>query len=389
MDRTTLAGIGAAVLTAAFVAYFASDYGKDEPLAQAPESIIPIGGVGATTPFPLPLLPTSADNPFIGPLIMPGYRVSEGTATDTSPAAAAAIGTTKTKEEPAPEPKPAAANDREALTANTLSLQNKVVNILCASRDGSLPPMSGTGIIIDERGLVLTVAHVAQYLLLKDYPTEGNVTCALRVGSPAKTAYAVKLLYLSPDWIRANPATLVTKNPTGTGRYDFAVLGITETLPGNPEPGNLAAVSFSDKTPEKGQRVGIGSYGAQYLDSAQVRTALYPIIVFGSIEDRFTFDTNTVDVIRVAGNAAAQHGSSGGAVVNSAGELLGLITTSMTSGDIATRRLQAITPRHIREAFENDTGEDFDAYFAGSFDALAEKFAARAQTLGSTLLSYF
>src|SRR3989344_8619427 len=72
-----------------------------------------------------------------------------------------------------------------------------LVNILCTSRTG-INGISGSGIIVDSRGVILTNAHVGQYFLLRDYINPGNITCTVRIGSPAQERYTATLLYLPP-----------------------------------------------------------------------------------------------------------------------------------------------------------------------------------------------
>ena len=64
-----------------------------------------------------------------------------------------------------------------------------LVNILCETSSGSLHPVSGSGVIIDPRGVILTNAHVAQYVLLASQPNVG-LTCMIRTGSPAQIGRA-------------------------------------------------------------------------------------------------------------------------------------------------------------------------------------------------------
>src|SRR3989338_2839263 len=62
-----------------------------------------------------------------------------------------------------------------------------LVNIFCVTKSGGIfKPASGSGIIIDKRGIILTNAHVAQYFLLKDYLEQNFIECIVRVGSPAR-----------------------------------------------------------------------------------------------------------------------------------------------------------------------------------------------------------
>lgn len=399
MKFQPLLPVASALAVAAFVISFSTPGATARDLPVAPSGVLPIGIDMATSSpaFPAPRLGGlqlgSTGNPLLDRLLAietathtPVTEPEPATTTEpeapeepaestTSPAAAA-VGAAK------PEPKPDPI--QEALMSRTNTLRESLVNIICIPKDG-LKAVSGTGVIIDSRGIVLTVAHIAQMYLLEDYPTEDNVRCVVRTGSPASTSYRADLVYVSPDWIRANPDTLVAKAPRGTGQHDFALLVIREGLGGVSMPASFPAVPLSTKTPQMAENVGIGTYGAQYLTAAQVRNELYPTVVFANINNRYTFDRNTVDVISVNGGAAAQQGSSGGAIVNLQGELTGLITTSETTGDFAIRSTRAITPRHIRDAFEEDTGEAFEAYLAADIDSLVQGFADEARRLRTVL----
>jgi hypothetical protein len=84
----------------------------------------------------------------------------------------------------------------DALNAQTRSA---LVNILCSvGASGGVHPISGSGVFVDNRGVILTNAHIGQYFLLKDYPVQNNVDCVIRTGGPAQPHYRAKLLYLPP-----------------------------------------------------------------------------------------------------------------------------------------------------------------------------------------------
>lgn len=282
---------------------------------------------------------------------------------------------------------PAVVSARQ-LTASGANLLKSVVNILCAAKStNKISGASGSGVVIDSRGLIITAAHIGQYFLLADYPRPGGVSCVIRTGGPATDAYTASLVYLSPSWIKENPQTLITKAPKGTGENDFAILAITGSATNTPLPAAFDFVPLGTDVPKIGEKVALGGYAAQYLDSATVRADLFPTIVFDPISDRYTFDTNTVDVLAVTGTAAAQEGSSGGGVVDEHDQLVAVITTSSISGDISSHKLNAITTRHIRASFSDDTGNVLDAYLAANdLKALVANFAPEFQILQKLLV---
>ncbi|MDR3547863.1 MAG: serine protease [Candidatus Pacebacteria bacterium] len=274
----------------------------------------------------------------------------------------------------------------QALAGSGADLLKSIVNIVCLSSNPSIPSISGSGVIIDSRGIILTAAHVAQLFLLQDYLGPDTVTCLVRTGSPARRAYIAEPIYVSPSWIENNPTTLGTTAPTGTGEDDFALLAITGTATSTPTPSSFPAIPLTQTDPKLNEQVAIGSYGAEYLTSSELNYSLYPILVFGSVADRYTFDTNTVDLISVQGSAASQEGSSGGGMVDGSGHLVGMITTSSISGSIAGRSLNAITPNHMRRSFYADTGQNLDTYLAdNSLPDLVAAFKADSSKLAALL----
>ena len=278
----------------------------------------------------------------------------------------------------------------ESLTAAKDNLGDALVNIICASKNGGVRSISGSGVVISESGLIATNSHIAQLFLLSDYPTKGNVVCVVRTGSPARTAYYAELAYLSTSWMETHPASLVATNPKGTGQDDFALLQVTRSATDAQLPETFPFVPLAAEEPSLRESVAIGSYGAQSLTSDQIRNALNPTLVLGSIKDVYTFEKTTADLLSLGGSAAAQHGSSGGGIVNAHGELVGVITTSSTEGSLAARDLRAITAGHIRRSFYKDTRTELDEYLGAHtketlVSAFAQKFEALRGALTNTL----
>lgn len=279
---------------------------------------------------------------------------------------------------PTPVPAPLPSSGNVSLDASAAALRAALVNILCYAPAGSrINSILGTGVFIDSKGIILTNAHVAQYFLLADR----GVSCTIRTGSPATDTYKAALIYISPAWIHANSAVLTQAQPIGTGEYDFALLAVTKSATSAPLPTAFPYVPLAKQPPAIGTPVVIASYGAQFLEAAQIRTSLSPIVVFGSVKDVFTFGTNTVDDLDLGGSAAAQEGSSGGGVTDASGTLVGTITTSTVEGSTATRSLSAITESYVRAEYAREMNSTLDELLsAPTADSIAE-FAPEIQIL--------
>jgi len=286
--------------------------------------------------------------------------------------------------EPAPsEPLPLPVEPNANILTTAL-LKGALVNIICTPAQGhGLRGTSGTGVIIDARGIIVTVAHVGQHFLLEDYPEKDAGNCIIRTGSPAKNAYDAELIYLSSDWVEENPGTIISSNPKGTGENDFAFLAINRSLTGA-LPSSFPAVRLAPagSSIESGDKVSIGSYGAEFLTSSEIRSALYPTITFGSIKETYDFSVPTnVDLFSVNAGAAAQQGSSGGGVLNDDNRFIGVITTRTVRSDLSLRDLQANTIDHVRRSFKSDTGKDLDAYLRGNLTTLIADYEDDAARL--------
>ena len=134
-------------------------------------------------------------------------------------------------------------------------------------------------------------------------------------------------MFISPAWISANSAVLSESAPSGDGEHDYALLAITGSASGSTSlttggaalPTIFPAIPLASVAPTTNEPVVIASYGAQFLQSAQIQSSLYPTIVYGSVKGVYTFDTETPDIIALGGSAAAQEGSSGGGVAGTSG----------------------------------------------------------------------
>lgn len=279
-----------------------------------------------------------------------------------------------------------------AIAPSTLNekVRAAVVNIVCVTESGGVfNSISASGVVIEERGVILTNAHVAQYFLLRDYPTKGFVDCYIRTGSPATPAYTAELLFIPPSWIAKNAQKIDDTAPTGNGEHDYALLRITGTLNESTTlPNSFFSLPIATAEPKQGETTLLAGYPAGFLGGITVAKELYQASSLVAVRELYTFGTNTADLFSIGGSVVAQKGSSGGAVANDSGELLGLIVTSTAAEDTASRDLRAIATTYLIRDFEKESGTPLFAYLAGDVALRAQQFALGiAPTLTQTLIN--
>lgn len=351
-----------------------------EPLATTTSQQVLNANGATTTPTQLP------DKKSSGLPSEPSVS-REGSAGQTFSPGVASPSKGDSAETPSAKPTPTAPTfSTEELNAKARA---SLVNILCTTAaGGSFNPISGSGVIIDSRGIILTNAHVAQYFLLRDYPIANNVTCVVRTGSPAQPRYKAELMYLPPSWIAANAAKISSSTPTGTGQNDFAFLRIIGTTnPSASLPDSFPALPMESGDPDTGNPMLLAAYPAGFLGGVSITLNLYitsAVATVGQLYD-FSGDNSNVDLMSLGGTVVSQAGSSGGAVVNTEGKLNGIIVTEVPAATTAGRDLRAITIGHIDRSLiaEGQNGilgllAHDPATFAAAFNAALAPKEAKA-----------
>lgn len=307
--------------------------------------------IGPVPPLlPAPAEPSAATTTGFPAAASTTQKAAMGAATSAKPAATAVSAQTSPS---APAQSPVAGLD--SATLNTVA-RASLVNIMCTTiAGGSFKPISGSGVMVDGRGVVLTNAHVAQFFLLRDYGAPGNITCTIRTGSPAINAYTAKLLYLPPAWIDSNASQITSTQASGTGENDFAFLYITGPYnPSNTLPASLPHLAMSTAAPDIGDQMLLAAYPAGFLSGELIATQLYASSALAYVTQLFSFaGTSHVDLFSVGGSIESQAGSSGGAVLRQDGTLAGIISTAILKGSTSQRDLRAITVDYINRTLKS------------------------------------
>lgn len=254
-----------------------------------------------------------------------------------------------------------------------------IVNIFCTFTTSEyIRTTTGTGFFIDPDGVIMTNAHVAQFLMLEETDTFGETECIVRNGNPAAPKYKAELLYLPPAWIQSNSTVITDAHPTGTGERDYALLYVSASIDDSPLPAKFPALSFdTDLLPISTQNalVVAAGYPADNLMKNGPSADLVPQKATTTVSELYTFGSNYADVFSIRGSAVGAEGASGGPVLNEAGNVIGIIVTRGDDEVDGERSLRAITLSHVERTLEEETGLTLAQQVEGNLPHRAKVFS--------------
>lgn len=234
-----------------------------------------------------------------------------------------------------------------------------LVNIFCSiTANGMVRSTTGSGYFVHQNGVILTNAHVAQFLILESvYGGEGG--CTIRTGNPAVPTYTADLLYISPAWIQEHADLLKQTTPEGTGERDYALLYVTGRVDDAPMPAIFPAIPVNTNlmtTGAIGAPVRAAGYPAEIMATEGAEAPLTGIEVGTTITELMTFGSNYADLFSIAGTRIGQQGSSGGPVADENGQAVGLITTRGDDAQFGQGSLRAISLSYVDRTIKEETG---------------------------------
>jgi S1-C subfamily serine protease len=254
-----------------------------------------------------------------------------------------------------------------------------LVNIFCTFKTPEyIRTTTGTGFFIDPDGIIMTNAHIAQFLLLEKTDSFGEADCIVRNGSPAAARYRADLLYIPPTWMQENASLIDDAAPMGTGERDYALLYVSEDVAHWPLPAKFPSLSYDDEllsTSVRDEDVVAAGYPARDLIKNGANTDLLARKATTSISELYTFGSNYADVFSVRGSIVGAEGSSGGPVVDQDGNVIGMIATRGDDDVDGEGSLRAITLSHINRTIEEETGFSLTENLAGNLPYRAKIFA--------------
>ena len=241
-------------------------------------------------------------------------------------------------------------------------VSDALVNIYCQYKtDEYIRTTTGSGFFINQKGIILTNAHVAQFLLLKEVRgVTDDIECVIRGGDPATPKYIAELLYISPRWVFENSGVIVDESPRGTGERDYALLYVSKSTDNTPLPAHFPSVAVDTallSRSTEGIEVLTAGYPAEELLKRGADAQLNQVLAKTTVGALYTFGSNYADLFAISESPVGEQGASGGPIINAdTRNTIGLIVTKGDEVTEGEHSLRALTLSYIDRTMQEETG---------------------------------
>lgn len=245
---------------------------------------------------------------------------------------------------PAPVPLPAAPpqlSDQEFYAR----FSPAVIQIFCNTPQEIF---AASGVIVSERGLILTNAHVAEVI-----KRAGETNCQARGGNPAERFAGIEIVF--------SASTTLKIASTNVPQRDVAFLRLVK--PNKPFAAASAGLAFA----ERGATLLTLGYPSEFLQGAAA--VANSNLVFSSLRvdgyGDLDGDPATAEAYVSRGGIVLQQGSSGTALFTRSGILAGLIFATTKGDTTASREGLALTMPYIERILRLEAGQGLAEFIAG------------------------
>ncbi|RJQ37599.1 hypothetical protein C4552_00345 [Candidatus Parcubacteria bacterium] len=306
--------------------------------------------IPVATPEPAhPAAPESVSPPASAEPVPPQSATPPSTDSKSSPQAGS--GQAAPQPAPAPLPTPIAPTAPPPPPAGSLTQaeiyamrSTAVVQIFC---QGGGKVFAATGVIVNARGLVLTNAHVVQFV--RDI---GPSDCQARHGNPASAFAGVDTVFM-PDTGPKIPDTDVPQR-------DFGFLILKDVR----EP--FAVAPIATEAAAAGASLYTLGYPSEFLqglaafNNANLVFSILAVHGLANVDD----DEQAPDVYVFQGGIALQQGSSGTALLDQRGSVVGIIFATTQAGTTGEREGVGLITSYMDRVLRTETGQGLLEFIA-------------------------
>lgn len=246
---------------------------------------------------------------------------------------------------------------------NNISIDQKIksatANIFCSIPKGNqIQKITGSAVAISNNGVLLTNAHVAEYILLENSAPNTNTLCYIRTGSPAKKAYKAEVVFLPREWIYTNKDNMKFGTLYGTGENDYALIYLTKKIQDSSAT-DLSYINIDSTNINKNESLILSGYPV--LGGTLNENSLYNISDNTKIQNIWRLNKTESDAVDTSYTTLAHQGSSGGTGASLSGQLKAIMVATTVDPMTNKPNMRLISLGYISRDIESKTSKTLES----------------------------